>query len=339
MGDHRPRADVGVQQLRSAPDRRPETGLLRVRRRRSPGARPEGGHRRAGHRGADARRRILLHLFPGNRQPVAHRRASGRGSRDRRTPPRAAGSAHADIHLLVPDADPRRGVDLLHAADAGRRQRPGGALVRPEPRAAHRRGPGQGHVLRRGRRRRGEGGSPRAGRLPARPRKVPEARRQDPPRRADGGIAGHRQDPARQGHRGRGKGPVLHHIGLGFRRDVRRGRRVAGARHVRSGEEACPLHHLHRRDRCGRPAPRGRLGRGARRARADPQPVAGRDGRFRRERGGSSSSRPPTGRTCWIRRFCARAVSIGRWWFRSPTSGGGSRSSGCTCARSRSTPT
>jgi cell division protein FtsJ len=53
------------------------------------------------------------------------------------------------------------------------------------------------------------------------------------------------------------------------------------ARHVRAGEEARAVHHLHRRDRRGRPPARRRPGRRQRRARADAEPDAGRDGRLR----------------------------------------------------------
>ena len=57
--------------------------------------------------------------------------------------------------------------------------------------------------------------------------------------------------------------------GSDFRRNVRRRRRVAGARHVRAGQEERALHHLHRRDRRGRPPSRRRPWRGQRRARTD----------------------------------------------------------------------
>ena len=56
---------------------------------------------------------------------------------------------------------------------------------------------------------------------------------------------------------------------------------IPGARPVRAGQAVEPLHHLHGRDRRRRPPPRRRPRRGPRRARADPQPAAGRDGRLR----------------------------------------------------------
>ena len=56
------------------------------------------------------------------------------------------------------------------------------------------------------------------------------------------------------------------------------------ARHVRAGQEERALHHLHRRNRRGRPASRRRPRRRQRRARADAEPDAGRDGRLREQR-------------------------------------------------------
>jgi hypothetical protein len=96
---------------------------------------------------------------------------------------------------------------------------------------------------------------------------------------------GHRQDAAGQGHRRRGQGAVLQHLRLRLRRDVRRRRRQPRARHVRAGQEERALHHLHRRDRRRRPPAWRRPGRRQRRARADAQPDAGRDGRLRDQRG------------------------------------------------------
>ncbi len=58
--------------------------------------------------------------------------------------------------------------------------------------------------------------------------------------------------------RRRGERAVLHDLRLRFRRDVRRRRRQPGARHVRAGQEERALHHLHRRDRRGRPPSRRR---------------------------------------------------------------------------------
>ena len=55
---------------------------------------------------------------------------------------------------------------------------------------------------------------------------------------------------------GEAKRAVLHDLGFGLRRDDRRRRRLARARPLRAGQEARALHHLHRRDRRGRPPSR-----------------------------------------------------------------------------------
>ena len=64
----------------------------------------------------------------------------------------------ADLHLLVPDAAADRRVDLLHAPDAGRRQRRR-VQLRQEQGADARRVQQHGHLRRRRRLRRGEGRS------------------------------------------------------------------------------------------------------------------------------------------------------------------------------------
>ena len=76
---------------------------------------------------------------------------------------------------------------------------------------------------------------------------------------------------------------VLLDLRLRLRRDVRRCRRLPRARPVRAGQGQRPRDHLRRRDRRRRPPPRRRPGRRPRRARADPQPAARRDGRLRRQ--------------------------------------------------------
>ena len=81
-----------------------------------------------------------------------------------------------------------------------------------------------------------------------------------------------------------------------------------GARHVRAGQEERPLHHLHRRDRRGRPAPRRRPRRRQRRAGADAQPDAGRDGRLRVERGRDPDRRDQPPRRARPRAAAARPV-------------------------------
>ena len=208
--------------------------------------------------------------------------AEGPGREDRRQAPRdqlVAGHRAA----VGPDAALHRRLDLLHAADAGRGRQ--GPVLRQGPGPADLGEAEQGHVPGRGRRGRGQGGAARDHRVPEGPAQVPEARGQDPQGRAPGGPARHRQDPAGQGHRGRGQRAVLLDLRLGLRRDVRGGGRLARARPLRAGQEARALHHLHGRDRRGRPAPGRGPGRRARRARADPEPAPGGDGRLRDQRG------------------------------------------------------
>jgi len=86
-------------------------------------------------------------------------------------------------------------------------------------------------------------------------------------------------------------------IGLGFRGDVRRPRSGPGPGPVRAGPHQCPGHRVHRRDRCPRCPPRPRWHGRQRRAGADPEPAARRDGRVRPVRRGSWCWPPPTGRT------------------------------------------
>ena len=190
---------------------------------------------------------------PGQRpdQPQGRDQAGAAGERHRRLGAPAQLPAGAAVHRLLV---------LHHAADAAGRQQ-GRDDLRPFARQAAGRGPDQGHLRRRRRLRRGQGRSRRTGRVPARPGQVPEARRQDPARRADGRPARHRQDAARQGHRRRGQGAVLLDLRFRLRRDVRRRRRQPRARHVRAGQEARAVHHLHRRNRRGRPPSRRRPGR------------------------------------------------------------------------------
>ena len=142
----------------------------------------------------------------------------------------------------------------------------------------------EGHVQGRGRRRRGQGRAAGDHRVPARAPEVPEARRPHPQGRAADGPSGDGQDAAGARDRRRGQRAVLLDLGLGLRRDVRGRGRLARARPVRAGQEERALHHLHRRDRRRRPPSRRRPRRRPRRARADAEPAAGRDGRLRVER-------------------------------------------------------
>ena len=139
-----------------------------------------------------------------------------------------------------------------------------------------------GHLRRRGGLRRGGRGAAGDQGVPAGPRPLPGHRRPHPQGRAALRATGHRQDPAGPGGGRRGRGAVLPDLRLRLRRDVRRRRRQPGPRPVREGQAGCARHRLRRRDRRRRPPPRRRHGRRPRRARADAQPAARRDGRLRR---------------------------------------------------------
>ena len=185
-------------------------------------------------------------------------------------------------------------------------------------------------LRRRRRHRRGARGAAGDRRVPEGPGQVRPARRQDPQGRAAGRLARHRQDPARPRHRRRGGRAVLHHLGLGLRRDVRRRRRQPRARHVRAGQEERAVHRLHRRDRRGRPPPRRRPRQRQRRARADAQPAAGRDGRLRGQRRHHHHRRDQPARRARPGACSARAASTARSWCRVPTSTAARRSSAST---------
>ncbi len=167
---------------------------------------------------------------------------------------------------------------VLHEPDE-QPERPRDA-VRPHQGAHDRGDPAQDQVQRRGGHRRGRGGAQGDPRLPARARALPEDGRQDPARRAAGGPSGHGQDPARQGCGRRGGRALLLHLGLGLCRDVRGRRREPRARSLQAGKGGGALDRLCRRDRRRRPPARHGPRRRPRRARADPQSAAGRDGRI-----------------------------------------------------------
>ena len=120
--------------------------------------------------------------------------------------------------------------------------------------------------------------------VPGRAGQVPGGRGEDPQGRPAVRPARHRQDAAGPRGRRRGGRAVLLDLRLGLRGDVRRRRRQPRPGPVRAGQGERAGHRLHRRDRRRRPAPRRRHGRRPRRARADPEPAAGRDGRLRRPR-------------------------------------------------------
>ena len=283
LGDHRPLAAGAVHAV-------PESGPAHLRAGNFVLAAPQRGRCRPRARRPDPgagdprhlhRRPQLPDLCAQRSEPDPEALRQGRvdhraSAAERRAVVRVAAGLVAAVHR----ADRR--VDIPVAADAGRRRQ--GARLRQVARQAPHRGAWPRHLRGRRRRRRGQAGPAGDRRVPARSRKVPAARRQDSARRAAGRPARHRQDADRARRRRRGQRAVLHHFGLRLRRDVRRRRRLARARHVRAGQEERALHHLHRRDRRGRPPSRRRPRRRQRRARADAQPAAGRDGRLRGQR-------------------------------------------------------
>ena len=184
---------------------------------------------------------------------------------------------------LRPDDPDRRPVRAARAPGPGRGRGWRAGRLRPLARQALRRGAdeGVGRLRRRGRDRRGRGRAGRGGRLPAQPRPLHEARCERAPRRPALGAAGHRQDAARAGRRGRGRRAVLLALGVGVHRGHRRRRREPRARPLHPGQGRRPGHHLHRRARRHRPLPRRRRQpRRPRRARADAEPDPDRDGRL-----------------------------------------------------------
>ena len=226
---------------------------------------------------------LLADRHPGRDR--GRRRGAGTGRRDRDVHHR---DRAAERHRLDPgdvpaDRADRAGVPLADEQHAGRRWPRRHAVRQVQGQADH-----QGHaeddVLRRRRLQRGDRGARRDQGVPAGARQVPGRGRQDPQGRAALRPPGHRQDAARPRGRGRGGRAVLLHLRLRLRRDVRRCRRQPGPRPVRAGQGERSRDRLHRRDRRRRPPPRRRHGRRSRRARADPQPAAGRDGRLRRAR-------------------------------------------------------
>ena len=81
-------------------------------------------------------------------------------------------------------------------------------------------------------------------------------------------------------------------------------------RPVRAGQEERAVHHLHRRDRRRRPSSRRRPRRRSRRARADAESAARRDGRLRIERRRHPRRRDEPSRRARSRRCCVPAASI-----------------------------
>ena len=108
------------------------------------------------------------------------------------------------------------------------------------------------HLRRRRRLRRGQGRSRRAGRIPARSVEVPETGRAHSERCPDCRSSGNWKDVIGEGHCRRGRRSVLQYQRIGLCGNVCRSRCFQSPRSLRAGEETCSLHHLHRRNRCGR---------------------------------------------------------------------------------------
>ncbi len=167
----------------------------------------------------------------------------------------------------------------------GRRMGGAGARIpqhRRQPRAHSRRDGHQGHVRRRCRRRRGERGIEGSHRVPQGPDAHPAPRRPDAEGHSAARCAGNRQDVARARGIGRSRRAVFRHQRFRVHRDVRRCRRSARARAVRTGARKSAVHRVHRRTRRHRRGARHRtaLWR-TRRTRTDAESTVDRDGRFR----------------------------------------------------------
>ncbi len=148
----------------------------------------------------------------------------------------------------------------LHAAPDAAGREPGVRLRQVQGEAARGRH-AEDHLRRRRRVRRGQAGARGDHRFPQGPAEVPA-----PGWPAAEGCAARRaarngQDAPRQSRGGRGGTAVLLDVGIRFRGDVRRRRRLAGARSVRAGQGARAVHHLHRRNRRRRAPPRSGAGR------------------------------------------------------------------------------
>ncbi|WP_444679428.1 ATP-dependent metallopeptidase FtsH/Yme1/Tma family protein [Halomonas sp. E19] len=240
MVGHRGGAADGVQQLHRRHDAADDE-LFPVRPAGAEPADPQRDHRRLPHhRRACRRLPVPDHPSGGGRSQADRRSAHQQRHRGRQG---AAGAEPVDpaADRQLPDPADTCHLHVLHAPDAGRCRRQGRAdeLRQVQGQAALPR-PDQDHLRRCRRLRRGQGGGRGAGRLPARSLQVPAPGRHHPPRCADGGPAGYRQDAAGQVHRRRGQGAVLLDLRLRLRRDVRRRGCLARARHVRAGQEAGP---------------------------------------------------------------------------------------------------
>ena len=156
--------------------------------------------------------------------PEAQRDDQG-ASRQRRSVVPGQPDLRLRPHAVIP---PAPGVGVPPGGSGWRRRRRAD-VVRPVARPPRRGGRPARHVRRRRRHRGGEGRADRDRRLPQEPRQVPEARRPHPARRAAERPARHGQDPAGPGGGRRGRRAVLPDVGVGVRRDDRRGGRLARA--------------------------------------------------------------------------------------------------------------
>ncbi len=177
----------------------------------------------------------------------------------------------------------RRHLGLLLPPDERRRRRRD--VVRAQPREDLRGRRGQGAV-------RGRGGSGRSAgraqgdrRVPEEAEEVHQPRRPDPEGRPAGRTSRHRQDAAGARGRRRSARAVLQPQRIGIRRDVRRRRRRPHPRSVPAGRSQGAVHRLHRRARRARQGPIAEPARRPRRARADAESAARRNGRLRLAQG------------------------------------------------------
>ena len=161
---------------------------------------------------------------------------------------------------------------------------PGADAVGGAGRAASAQGRSRRVLCRCRRRRRSQGRAVGDRGVPARTGPVWRHRRPHPQGRAACRPSGHGQDAARALDCGRSGRAVPVRERLGLRRDVRRRRRLSRAQALQGSPQARGLHRLHRRARRRRPEPRQPVAQ-SRRARADAEPAARRDGRLRPERG------------------------------------------------------
>ena len=203
-----------------------------------------------------------------------------------------------DVHPAVPDHDRavHRRVVPAHEQD-GRRRCAGRRQVR-QGAHAHRRGePQEGHLCRCCRRGGGKGGAVRRSWTSSSARRtIPRWARASPRACCSSALRAPARRCMAKAVAGEAGVPFFSISGSDFVEMYRRRRRIARARPVRAGQEGRPGHHLHRRDRRGRPPARRGPRRRPRRARADAQPAARRDGRLRRATRASSSWRRPTAR-------------------------------------------